>query len=54
LRRGIAEVEMHPDEIRVPRRDVSLRKIMQRLPSPLRNEKAKDGPPSLMVCGVPR
>ena len=26
---------MHPDEIRVARRDVSLRKIMQRLPQPV-------------------
>jgi hypothetical protein len=32
LRRGIAKVEMHPDKIRVARRDVSLRKIVQRLP----------------------
>jgi len=31
LRRGIAKVEMHPDKIRVARRNVSLRKIVQRL-----------------------
>jgi hypothetical protein len=31
LRRRIAEVEMHPDKIRVARRDVSFRKIVQRL-----------------------
>jgi hypothetical protein len=29
LRRGIAKVEMHPDKIRVARRDVGLRKIVQ-------------------------
>ena len=34
LRRGIAKVEMHPDEIRVARRGVGLRKIVQRLPQP--------------------
>jgi hypothetical protein len=35
LRRGIAEVEMYPDKIRVARRDVGLREIMQRLPQPV-------------------
>jgi hypothetical protein len=34
LRRSIANVEMHPDEIRVARRDIGFRKIVQRLPEP--------------------
>src|SRR5580704_17834202 len=43
---------MHPDKIRVARRDVASTRSCSASPSPLRNAKANDGPPSLMLCSV--